>query len=368
MPTEKKKSKSKLLELDIVRAIAIVAVVTIHATADATVDPLLVSESSKTFYIAVNKLSNFAVPVFIFISGLVLFYRYLDDWNGRQTVQFYVKRVRQALVPYLIWSLFYYLYNQWIYEHDTLHMDWREFAEKLPWADTSYHLYFMVIIVQFYLVFPLLMSLCQALPWFRKALFPLGILIQAAFYAYNHWAQPVQQSASICFNYFSIFAFGGALGLHYDAFFRWLRKNIPWVLPVTAVLGFTFMALFAFEDRLHIVLDNTWFELLFFGYAMFAGMSFIWLGRLLLDKLPSAAKALNALGAASFGIYFVHPAVLSYFKTHVTNDTGSTLHYFGYVAAGFLITLFVSWALAYAYGRFMRLFVKRRPKPATRTA
>ncbi|UUZ80583.1 acyltransferase [Paenibacillus sp. P26] len=367
MPTEKKKSKPKLMELDFVRAVAIVAVVMIHATADATVDPLLVSERSRMFYIAFNKLSNFAVPVFIFISGLVLFYRYLDDWNGRQVVQFYVKRVRQALIPYLIWSLFYYLYNQWLFERSTLHMDWREFADKSLWADTSYHLYFMIIIVQFYLLFPPLMSLSQAFPWFRKALLPLGIGIQAAFYSYNHWVEPVDHAASLCVNYFSMFALGGMLGMHYEAFIRVLRRHIAWILPLTAIFGCMFMAMYAFEGHIHFVIENTWYEALFFIYAMFAGVSLIWLGRRL-QNLPWIAKAMGALGAASFGIYFVHPAILSYFKVHVTNDTGTTLAYFGYIASAFLLTLFLPWALTYVYGRAMRLLRPGKPKAAPQRA
>ncbi|TVY07418.1 acyltransferase [Paenibacillus cremeus] len=357
----KKKSKPKLLELDIVRAIAILAVVAIHSTSDATVD-LAFGSGSHALYLAINKLCNFAVPVFIMVSGLVLFYRYDGDWSGRQSVQFYLRRVKQVLFPYLLWSFFYYMYNQWIYQRATLHFNWSEFGDLLPWADASYHLYFMVIIVQFYLLFPIMMWLC-GYSWFRRGLIWVGLLIQAVFYSYNHWVEPIANMPSLCVNYFSMFMLGGWMGLNYEVFFGWLKRWIGLVLPVTVLLGCSFMLLFVLEGRLPFMLEGTWYTLLFFAYAAFACMSFIWLGRVLVNRAPKLAQAFLSLGAASFGIYLVHPAVLTYWKSHVSSDVGDIRLYHAYVAVAFVLTLFVPWLLVYGYGKFMKLF-RKKSKPA----
>jgi probable poly-beta-1,6-N-acetyl-D-glucosamine export protein len=354
----KKKSLPKLFELDIVRAFAILAVVMIHATAEATVE-LPVGSGGQAFYFMINKLSNFAVPVFILLSGVVLFYRYSQDWSGRQAGLFYLRRVKQVVVPYLIWSLFYYLHNKWVYERDQFYFSWREYVDVLPWADASYHLYFMVIIVQFYLLFPLLMTLCNALPWFRKGLLFIGLLIQVIFYSYHHFVQPVEHAASLSVNYFTVFAVGGQIGLYYESFIRWLNKHKVWVVLGMVVIGAAFVGSMMLEARTNIVLEGTWYELLFHSYAIFAAMSMIWIGRLLLERSKGLAGLFTKLGAASFGIYLVHPAVLTYWHTEVDRGSGNMLYYHAYTLGAFLVTLLVPWVLVVLYGRAAGAWRKR---------
>ncbi|MCS7463623.1 acyltransferase [Paenibacillus doosanensis] len=345
--------KAKLLELDIVRAIAILAVLIIHNSSEATVE-IPVGSGSQALYLAVNKLSNFAVPVFIFISGLVLFYRYFDDWSGKKAVTFYLKRVKQVLFPYLIWSAFYYVYNQWIYAPANLHFDWAEFGDLLPWADASYHLYFMVIIVQFYLLFPLMVWLSRAFAWFGRSLFLIGILVQAGGYLYSHWIEPLPHSASLCVTYFSLFALGGYLGMRYEAFIGWINKHIVWVLPLSVLLGCSYAGMFLLAELKGVQFGGLAYMLVFNVYPMFASMSFIWIGRLLLKYLPALSKMLLSLGAVSFGIYLMHPAVLTYWRTHVDNGSGRMLDYHLYTLTAFVLSLGVPWLAAYLYGQAMR--------------
>jgi len=108
--------RPKILEMDIVRSIAILAVVLIHTTADATMS-LPKGSISQIIVFAVNEASQFAVPVFIFISGIVLFYRYYDSWDFKALAwSFYRKRIGSVLIPYLIWSFFYYIFYQWLHQ------------------------------------------------------------------------------------------------------------------------------------------------------------------------------------------------------------------------------------------------------------
>jgi peptidoglycan/LPS O-acetylase OafA/YrhL len=355
--------KSKLVELDIVRAFAILAVLVIHGTSEATVE-IPIGSGSQVLYLAINKLSNFAVPVFIFLSGLVLFYRYIDDWSGKQAVTFYLKRVKQILIPYLLWSVFYYVYNQWIYDPANFHWDWQEFLDLLPWSDASYHLYFIIIIVQFYLVFPLLISLCRAWKGFMNSLVVVGIAIQAAAYYYEHWVTPFNHSASLCLTYFSLFTLGGFIGVHYQAFTAYIHKHIGWVLPLSVLLGLSFMAMFVLEETSDIRFAGVWYTLIFNLYPMFAVVSLIWIARKLLQHAARASKALISLGAASFGIYLMHPALLSYWRTHVPNDTGGIMQYHAYTITAFLLSLFLPWLLVSIYGQIGRkLRASRKSQP-----
>ncbi|MFE5318804.1 acyltransferase [Paenibacillus sp. NPDC056579] len=352
--------KAKLLELDIVRAFAILAVMIIHNSSEATVE-LPGGSTAQLIYLSINKLSNFAVPVFIFLSGMVLFYRYYDDWSGKQAFTFYLKRVKQVLFPYLIWSFFYYLYNQWVFDPKGLHVNWAEFADLLPWADASYHLYFMIIIVQFYLLFPLMLWLSRVSSLFRKYLFLIGIAVQLGFYSYSHWVEPIANTPSLCVTYFSLFALGGSLGMNYEAFTAWINKHIGWVLPVSILLGCSFMGLFVLEQTQKRVFDNTWYEIIFNLYPMMAGMSFIWIGRLLLKFPPAVSKVLLSLGAVSYGVYLMHPAILTYWRTRFIPEAGNLPQYILYTVIAFVLSLGIPWLLVYVYGQVMRKL--RRPSP-----
>jgi len=351
--------KKKLLELDIVRAFAILAVLMIHNTSEATVE-LTAGSTSQILYLAMNKLSNFAVPVFIFISGLVLFYRYYDDWSGKQAFAFYLKRVKQVLFPYLIWSFFYYAYNQLVFEPDKFHINVSAFLDLLPWADASYHLYFMIIIVQFYLLFPVLLWLCRASAFVRSYLFLIGVAIQAGAYMYSRLVEPIPNTPSLGITYFSLFALGGYLGMNYDRFTAWIDKHIGWVMPASVALGCSFMGLFVLKETRGIMFNNLWYEIIFNAYPMMAGMSFIWIGRLLLKRGPALSKILLSLGAVSYGIYLMHPAVLSYWRTRFIPESGNLSEYILYTVIAFVLSLGIPWLLAYAYGQAMR---RLRPAP-----
>ncbi|MEK8126795.1 acyltransferase [Paenibacillus filicis] len=356
--SSKKMSQPKLLELDIVRAIAILAVLAIHNSSDA-IGELSLGSGSQTLYVIINKLNNFAVPVFLLLSGLVLFYRYQGDFSGKQAFSFYVKRVRQVLIPYVAWSLFYYLYYQWLFLRPDLKLDWAAFWELLPWADAWYHLYFMVIIVQFYLLFPLLMWLCRW-SWFRRWLGWIGLAVQVAFYSYHYWVEPFEHMASLCFNYFSVFALGGWIGLHYASFSAWLRRRFAVVLTATVAAGAAFTSIFLAEGRVELQVNPYVYQALFFGYAALVSLTLIRIGQLVVERWKTLSKMLFALGSVSFGIYLMHPAVLTYYRLRYHYDGGSILLYHAYTLGGFVLTLALPWLLVYAYQRVMKL-VRRKP-------
>lgn len=335
-------SKPKLLELDIVRGIAILAVLLIHGTSTPRVE-LPLGTQSHTMYFAINNLSYFPVQAFVLLSGLVLFYSYYDKWSIRKIPGFYRKRLQYILIPYVLWSCFYYLYDQWLNPDISVHFSLKEFADLLPWAEAGYHLYFMSLIMQFYALFPLLVTLAKWRPLGRY-LWLFGILVQIGYFVYGQYADtPVPHGDRLFVSYFALFCIGGSIGMNYERIVEWLNRNIWWITAATASVGFTFLLL-SLLAQFGMRFDSWQFELLFNGYPTLVSLSLIWIGRHWLASAPRWAAALSSLGAVSFGVYFIHPAFLGFYSLHAAVPPGQAWYHLS-VWGGIALILFVPWVL-----------------------
>ncbi|WP_168122529.1 acyltransferase [Paenibacillus sp. HB172176] len=299
--------KRNISEINVARAIAIAAVLLIHVTASPRADVPWGSLSAPV-YLIVNQLSMFAVPVFLFISGLVLFYRYHDDWSWKQALVFYRKRIAYIVLPFVLWSVLYRLFTPLLH-HQLPSFEPREFFWSLVWGKSYYHLYFMTIIIQFYLVFPFLVALVRKWRMRPYQLTLFGIVVHAAFYYVHHWVHPFDHKAALMLNYFTVFCVGGAIGMRYNAFTARSRQ-LWWTFALAASIGFLYIILLlAAKDGMRYPLSV--YDILYYGYAIMVGISLLWVGKLLCERVTWITSSILQLGAASFGIYLVHPAVLT---------------------------------------------------------
>lgn len=148
---------NRIKELDFVRAFAALSVVVIHVTG-----PYV---TVNRYGYIMNQGARFAVPIFVIISGLLLMYSY----SGKEfkTGIFLRKRFNKILIPYLIWTLIYVLFN---YRNDigTLMRQKSQFAslllQKLKFGTADSHLYFIIIMIQLYILFPVLKKLVEKAP------------------------------------------------------------------------------------------------------------------------------------------------------------------------------------------------------------
>ena len=318
--------KPKLLELDIVRGVAIAAVLLIHGTANATVE-LSPNSRSQTFYETVNQLSYFPVQLFILLSGLVLFYRYTERWTFKTLADFYRKRLQYIVVPYLIWSFGYYLFYKWLDPNIPVTVSIREFAGLLLWGEAGYHLYFMTLIIQFYILFPLLQSLAVWLKPFGKYLWLFGVAFQAVFSVYLYVTQSaVPHGDRLFVTYFALFCIGGSIGLNYERFSAWLNRNIWWVTAAAASVGFIGV-LFRASAKFGMLSIPFTYQIHFHLYPVLIFASMAWIGKHLLNTRPRLAAALSSFGAAAFGIYFSHPMLQSLWYKYAYMPPGSLAYH-----------------------------------------
>lgn len=137
-------------KIQIVKAVAIVAVVMIH------------SDTEGLFGVGVRPFINFAVALFIFCSG------YLTKLEQQNTKKFYVKRLIKVLVPYLLWSLVYTVASE----------DYSELYRNLLTAKASYQLYYIFVYAQFVILTPLICKLLESnYRWIGWLVSPISIII-----------------------------------------------------------------------------------------------------------------------------------------------------------------------------------------------
>ncbi|WP_379128640.1 acyltransferase [Paenibacillus sp. sgz500958] len=375
--------KERIPQLDIFRALAILAVLAIHATSR-TLSEML---DTSLFYpfLFINKFSQFAVPSFVFLSGFVLFYNYIDrPLTGRTLGKFYGKRLMYIVVPYIVFSLVYFVLK--MHSQDTWDLPAAEQFAKLGKylrTGTAYtHLYYVIIIVQFYVLFPLVLWILQRSRRLA-ALAPLmGLLLQWGFvllnkYMTNHGYWELTKG-SLSITYFSYFLLGAGIAIYYTSLKKWLipsrvgwrtSKGAVWTALwlVWATAGIVHVGLWYRVYKEAAVINSLWFEGVSNLHALLSCIILLQLSFLLYGQGRSRlTAAIVSVGACSFGIYLLHPLLLFYYREIPFH--GGYVAYTAAIAGGWLVALLGSWLVVALAFRYMKqawvLFGSVPQKPA----
>jgi peptidoglycan/LPS O-acetylase OafA/YrhL len=370
-----------LPELDLVRAFGIMAVVMIHATSSvvarydhhSTLYPL---------YVFLNVFSKFAVPVFIFLSGFVLFYNYIDKpFTARTIGDFYRKRLTKTLIPFLFFSCLYWgltrLLNNGFSDVQTFigYFTNAVFLEKLLIGKTYTHLYFVVIIIQFYVLAPIMLYAVKRLPWLGRHIVWIGLLVQWAFIYKLADMFHLTNRGSYSFTYMLYFAAGAFIGMYYIKLADWIkvarqnatpRKIAAWAALWALFLASSMTEVYVYyryymEDR--FALSPKLLELVNEVHCVTAGIVLIQLSYWIYAAWNKiVVKALIHIGAVSFGIYLLHPLVLYAYRE--MNIGGNPIVFHLWAAGGFVTAMVIPWLIVSASARFSWHWIFFGPLPA----
>jgi len=147
-------TKTKIAELDYLRGLAIIAIVMQHTMGyvnhpQAVLGDVIVLS-------VIWQLLLFGVPAFILLTGATLFYTN-SSFESFTYAKYLPKRVSQILIPYLLWTIFYYYFNGL----QTSVNLWQQVTAIFYYVLTgraSYHLWFIVMIFQYYLLYPIFLK------------------------------------------------------------------------------------------------------------------------------------------------------------------------------------------------------------------
>ncbi|HUW66359.1 MAG TPA: acyltransferase [Spirochaetia bacterium] len=175
--------KEWIRELDVMRGLALAAVVFQHALGVYVRRPDIRLPDAAMIGMLFN-FSKFAVPAFVFATGAVLFYNYYDRLNYAVFIR---KRIMDIFLPYFLWTILYDLHYNGFRHIDAARLI--QMGRETLSGTASYHLWFVVLIFQFYLLYPLLLDLFKQIRRLvsTPARFTALMILLAAIYTWLMW-------------------------------------------------------------------------------------------------------------------------------------------------------------------------------------
>lgn len=344
-------STKKLPAIEYIRGIAMLGVIAIHTGAEYLTNPAANIHLVACFEI----ITRFSIPIFFFISAFGLFYNFsfTEPFNYSA---FLKRRMKAVLVPYLVWIIFYIIFNQLVF-----HVGWpgpRLLLEMFFFGTAKYQLYFIVILLWFYVLMPLWIRLLSDMTIEKLALILIFQILFNNFSSRTLWniqiANPLIRELVDyrlnywIFHYLFIFLLGGYLAVHADWFMKIMKEKR---LYINFFFKLTLCSFLAFYYRL-ILLDhykpeaavNTAHQLSPLGtcYAVAASVFFFTI--FTYQEYPASFnRFLSFCGKHSFFVYLFHPVALTFATKMVQrigliNNAPTAIIIFLWVAAFSLLT------------------------------
>lgn len=307
-------SQKRLLELSMMNVLFCMLVILIHVSSE----PVSVLSKDSAAYIAVmapQRLSSFVVQGFIFLSGLKLF---LHPEREFDFIAFLIKRIKLIIAPYLLWVLLYYCYFVSI---GYFPFRFGDLLRYILVGDLVAHFYFVIIIVQFYLLVPLFRVFVKKAP--AAVLLLTALLITLVCSRYLPAILELVGVQNFAYNdrvftsYLIYWTLGCLVGRHYQAFkakvYRY-RYAVTIAFVLTAAIDLVLYDLsmrrlfrFAFLDEFHIL------------YCI-AAIFFVFL---ITDKLAKhigkrGVSVLGTIDRSTYHIYLCHCLFIFWLNNKMT--------------------------------------------------
>lgn len=322
-------SKRLLPEITYIRGLCMLGVIAIHVASLALGSPVYNLQVVGFMELA----TRFSIPVFFFLSAFGLFY-HQSAYSEFSYKDFLKRRLKVVMIPYFTWSIFYMIHSAIIGQTFAGFLP-RYFFPTLFFGTACYQLYFITIIFWFYLLMPLWRYLTRLILKKPVLIMSILFLIQTAFNYYSsyHLSEVVldsyvlQYALSMRLNYwvlhyFWIWLFGAVVAERYDAFLIWIHEH---ELPVVTAFLVGMSALFASFYYIIYNWGYTPTEAIFTVHQLSpVGMIYTAVSVPFLiyafhktNWRPEWQIFWNEMGKDSFGMYLVHPFILSIFAPFI---------------------------------------------------
>jgi len=178
---------------------------------------------------------------FFFISACMLTYAYADlrlrDGTGLR--RFYGRRIVSVLIPYLCWTVIYFCYLLPTAHYPSLASALDHLALM---AETGYYqLYFLLVIMQFYLVCPLVLMLLRRTRGRHGLVIAVAAATQVTMAIVTHWqllpALMQKYAQQDALSYLLYLVGGSVVAFHLDEVHAWVVRHARLIIALTVAAG-----------------------------------------------------------------------------------------------------------------------------------
>jgi peptidoglycan/LPS O-acetylase OafA/YrhL len=186
---------------------------------------------------AVLVLLHVSREAFFFVSACMVTYAYMGLHRSGLR-QFYWRRFVSVGVPYVCWTVIYFLFTL----HASHYAGPRQalMALRSLFEFSYYHLYFLLVIMQFYLVFPLVLIALRRTRRYHGLVIAAVAVVQVLLATGMHWEwlPPGMQGlwAQREATTYVLYLIGGSVtAFHLDRVDAWLRRHAKLVVALTVL-------------------------------------------------------------------------------------------------------------------------------------
>jgi surface polysaccharide O-acyltransferase-like enzyme len=316
------------VEWDVLRGIAFLAIVLQHS-----IGQFAYRKDTSLFdaytLAAIYHLIKFGVPVFVLLTGAALVYNYYGKLNYSAFIR---KRSRDILVPYFLWTVIYYVH---FFPGESIHFQWfKEIGQQIIAPTLGYHFWFILMIFQFYLLFPLFL---KGLTWVKErrdpfetgTLNPLLVFTGLAYMflmwlsykylpyhasSYPDFLQYLIINRNTDFLFYSFyFVFGAVIALELEQWRKIIKGSFYWnIILFIVAYGWAGYELFI-GTGYSLPINLNWSTTLkpsMFILVVSELITLYLIGMKITQKNYWLTKLTSWIGKYSYGAYLVHALVL----------------------------------------------------------
>ena len=366
MPDER--AGGHLWQVDILRLLTFAAVIAVHTVANTGVSSWRVSAG-------LLMLLQFGREIFFTLTAFVLVYAAAK--RPIPARPFWRKRFALVLIPYVAWSAIYELIRV-----PTGHLwSWSHFGLDLLNGTAEYHLYFLLVTMQLYLVFPLLLKFVRRTADHAGAVLAVVSVINLAWLAVlqyvpmtSGWQAWLYARAYELLPTYAMYVLAGAYAaVHYDRIQAYVERHQRQLLAVAGISAL--VAVGAYLLQLPYMPDfqaGSVLQPAMTASCVAAVIVIYLIGNRWASGLRRGLRLVAIGSEISFGVYLAHPLVLKLLTDHGFGGGEAWLPAPLIALLAFLITAVGATAVAYAINRTPLAFPlggrRRSSRPAPVTA